>query len=109
MARPDGTRIMQEPNKRDPLAWLRMIRTPIELMTRHIPEGPLRDHLMRRHFRFDILGQLGSPLLAADAASQRAIARQVSDMCATWLTDEVLERLRPIDRLRAASLGDVER
>ncbi|GAA3842681.1 glycosyltransferase family 2 protein [Sphaerisporangium flaviroseum] len=109
VSRPDGSSIMQEPGSRDPLAWLRMIRMPIELMIRHIPEGPLRDHLMRRHFRFDILGQLGAPLLAADLASRRAIVYEVSEMCATWLTDEVLERLRPIDRLRAASLGDVDR
>ncbi|MFC7381967.1 glycosyltransferase family 2 protein [Sphaerisporangium rhizosphaerae] len=108
-ARPDGTSIMQEPGSRDPLAWLRMIRTPVELMTRHVPEGPLRDHLMRRHFRFDILAQLGAPFLDADAARRRAIAGEVSDMCAAWLTDGVLERLRPIDRLRAASLGDAAR
>ncbi|MCW2876702.1 MAG: hypothetical protein JWQ95_802 [Sphaerisporangium sp.] len=109
VARPDGSSIMQEPGSRDPLAWLRMIRVPIKLMTRHIPEGPLRDHLMRRHFRFDILGQLAGPFLSADSASRRAIVREVSDMCATWLTDGVLEKLRPIDRLRAASLGDVDR
>ncbi|WP_405144419.1 glycosyltransferase [Sphaerisporangium sp. NBC_01403] len=109
VSRPDGSSIMQEPGSRDPLAWLRMIRAPIELMTRHIPAGPLRDHLLRRHFRFDILGQLGAPFLSQDAASQRAIVREASDLCAIWLTDGVLERLRPIDRLRAASLGDVDR
>ncbi len=109
MARPDGSSIMQEPGSRDPLAWLRMIRAPIELMIRHVPAGPLRDHLLRRHFRFDILGQLGAPFLTADAAVRRVIAQEVSGMCATWLTDGVLERLRPIDRLRAASLGDVDR
>jgi glycosyltransferase involved in cell wall biosynthesis len=109
VARSDGTSIMQQPGSRDPLAWLRMIRAPIELMIDHIPAGPLRDHLLRRHFRFDILAQLGAPFLGQDPASRRAIAREVSDMCATWLTDGVLERLRPIDRLRAASLGDVDR
>ena len=109
VSRPDGSSIMQEPGSRDPLAWLRMIRVPIELMTRHVPEGPLRDHLLRRHFRFDILDQLGAPFLAADAASRRAIAREVSGICADWLTDGVLERLRPIDRLRSASLGDPDR
>ncbi|GGK95193.1 glycosyl transferase [Sphaerisporangium melleum] len=109
VARPDGTSIMQEPGSRDPLAWLRMIRTPIELMTRHVPEGRLRDHLLRRHFRFDILDQLGAPFLAADPATRRAITAEVSGMCAAWLTDGVLDRLRPIDRLRAASLGDTAR
>ncbi|MFC4590613.1 glycosyltransferase family 2 protein [Sphaerisporangium corydalis] len=109
VCRPDGSSIMQEPGSRDPLAWLRMIRVPIELMARHIPEGPLRDHLLRRHFRFDILGQLGAPFLAADPVGRQEIAREVSDLCATWLTDGVLDRLRPIDRLRAASTGDVGR
>ncbi|GII85427.1 glycosyl transferase [Sphaerisporangium siamense] len=109
VARPDGTSVMQEPGSRDPLSWLRMIRTPIELMTRHIPAGPLRDHLLRRHFRFDILAQLAAPLLSLDAAARHATIREVADMCATWLTDGVLERLRPIDRLRVAALGDAER
>ncbi|WP_214414972.1 glycosyltransferase family 2 protein [Sphaerisporangium fuscum] len=109
VARPDGSSLTQQPGGRDPLAWLRMIRTPIELMLRHIPAGPLRDHLLRRHFRFDILGQLGTPFLTADPAARPAIVREISEMCATWLTDGVLDRLRPIDRLRAASLGDVDR
>ncbi|MEU9890831.1 glycosyltransferase [Sphaerisporangium sp. NPDC051011] len=109
VARPDGTSIMQEPGSRDPLAWLRMIRTPIELMTRHIPAGSLRDHLLRRHFRFDILAQLGAPLLSLDSRGRRATIGEVAEMCATWLTDGVVERLRPIDRLRVATLGDADR
>ncbi|RCG31805.1 glycosyltransferase [Sphaerisporangium album] len=109
VARPDGTSVMQQPGSRDPLAWLRMIRTPIELMTRHIPAGPLRDHLLRRHFRFDILAQLGAPLLSLDPYGRRAAIGEVAEMCATWLTDGVVERLRPIDRLRVATLGDADR
>ncbi|GII79753.1 hypothetical protein Sru01_47350 [Sphaerisporangium rufum] len=106
VARPDGSSIMQQPGSRDPVGWLRMIRGPIELMARHIPPGPLRDHLLRRHFRFDVLAQLGAPFLAAGPADRRLIVQEVAEMCAGWLTDGVLERLRPIDRLRAASLGD---
>ncbi|MDH2427041.1 glycosyltransferase family 2 protein [Sphaerisporangium sp. TRM90804] len=109
VARPDGGSIMQEPGSRDPLAWLRMVRVPVELMLRHVHEGPLRDHLLRRHFRFDILAQLGEPFLAAGPATRLAIAGEVAELCALWMTDGAFERLRPIDRLRATSLGDVDR
>jgi hypothetical protein len=109
VSRPDGGSIMQEPGSRHPLAWLRMVHTPIELMTRHVPPGPLRDHLLRRHFRFDILAQLGAPFLAADPPTRQHIAREVAGMCAAWLTEGTLDRLRPIDRLRVACAGDVDR
>ncbi len=109
VARPDGTSVMQEAGSRDPLSWLRMVRVPIELIARHVPSGPLRDHLLLRHFRFDVFSQLGGPLLAADEAAREKIVVEVADVCAEWLTEGVRDRLRAVDRLRAASLRDLDR
>ncbi|MEV0581482.1 glycosyltransferase family 2 protein [Nonomuraea sp. NPDC050310] len=108
-ARPDGTSIMQRPDSRDPIAWLHMIRDPIQLMAAHVPPGPLRDHLLRRHFRLDAFAQLGEAFLAADEVRRKDIAQEVAALCDEWLTPGVVELLNPADRQRLAALGDVER
>ncbi|GAA4577429.1 glycosyltransferase family 2 protein [Planotetraspora kaengkrachanensis] len=107
--RRDGGVPMAETAGRDPLAWLRMIRTPLGLMAAHIPPGPLRDHLLLRHFRLDVFAQLGAPFLAACEAAREKIVMEVADICAEWLTDGVRARLGDVERLRAASLDDPDR
>ncbi|MEV0596830.1 glycosyltransferase family 2 protein [Nonomuraea cavernae] len=107
--RPDGSSIMQQPASRDPVDWLAMIRGPIRLMTEHIAPGPLRDHLLVRHFRLDALAQLGAPFLAADEVRRKDIAEGVAVLCDEWLTPGVYERLGRTDRERLAALGDVDR
>ncbi|GAA3422968.1 hypothetical protein GCM10018953_01510 [Streptosporangium nondiastaticum] len=107
--RPDGSSIMQRPGSRDPVAWLRMIRKPIEVMTSHVRPGALRDHLLRRHFRMDAFGSLGRPFLEAGPDQREEIAAEVADLCDRWLTDGVRDRLRAIDRSRLAALRDIDR
>ncbi|GAA2865696.1 hypothetical protein GCM10010517_25090 [Streptosporangium fragile] len=107
--RPDGTSIMQRPGSRDPVAWLRMIRRPIELMLAHVRPGDLRDHLLRRHFRLDAFGSLGRPFLEAGEVERKEIVAEVADMCDRWLTDGVRARLPAIDRSRIAALEDIDR
>ncbi|GAA0947633.1 glycosyltransferase family A protein [Nonomuraea longicatena] len=107
--RPDGSSIMQQPDSRDPVAWLEMIRAPIALMAAHIPPGPLRDHLLRRHFRIDAFAQLGAPFLEAGEVQRKEIAQEVAALCDEWLTPGVIARLGGTDRQRLAALGDVER
>ncbi|MFI6293465.1 glycosyltransferase family 2 protein [Nonomuraea sp. NPDC050790] len=108
-ARPDGSSIMQQPGSRDPISWLTMIRGPIELMTRHVEPGPLRDHLLRRHFRLDAFAQLGAPFLEADDVRRKDIAAEVAALCDEYLTPGVAERLTSTDRQRLAALGDIDR
>lgn len=107
--RPDGTSIMQQPGSRDPVGWLTMIRGPIELMASHIEPGPLRDHLLCRHFRLDAFAQLGAPFLAADEVQRKEIAAEVAALCDEWLTPGVRDRLNSADRQRLAALGDIDR
>ncbi|GLW10464.1 glycosyl transferase [Microtetraspora sp. NBRC 13810] len=107
--RPDGSSVMQQPGSRDPVGWLRMIRRPIELMARHVQPGPLRDHMLRRHFKIDALAQLGAPFLAADDIQRKEIAAEVADLCVRWLTDGVRARLDEVDRQRLLSLADIDR
>ncbi|MEW9528874.1 glycosyltransferase family 2 protein [Microbispora sp. NPDC049125] len=93
----------------DPLAWLHAARVPIELMARHIPPGPLRDRLLLRHLRRDVLAQLGAPFLAVAEADREKIAVEVSDICAQWLTPGVRDLLGEAGRARLASLEDHDR
>ncbi|MEU6996711.1 glycosyltransferase family 2 protein [Nonomuraea sp. NPDC046570] len=109
VARPDGSSIMQRPDSRDPVDWLHMIRRPIELMAAHVEPGPLRDHLLRRHFRLDAFAQLGGPFLEADDVQRKEIAQEVAELCDQWLTPGVCERLTPTDRQRLAALDDIGR
>ncbi|MEO3891078.1 glycosyltransferase family 2 protein [Nonomuraea sp. B5E05] len=109
MARPDGTSIMQQAGSRDPLAWLAMIREPMRIMTEHVEPGPLRDHLLRRHFRLDVFTQLGAVFVESDGVRRKDIAREVAALCDEWYTPGVHERLNSIDRQRATALDDIER
>ncbi|MGW0807535.1 glycosyltransferase family 2 protein [Nonomuraea sp. NPDC002799] len=109
MARPDGSSIMQQAGSRDPLAWLAMIRRPIGLMAAHVEPGPLRDHLLRRHFRLDVFAQLGTVFLESDDVRRKDIAREVAAICDEWYTPGVHERLNTIDKQRAGALDDVDR
>ncbi|MDF5751608.1 glycosyltransferase family 2 protein [Spongiactinospora sp. TRM90649] len=107
--RPCGTSVMQQDGSRDPVRWLRMIRQPMELVTRHIRPGPLRDHLLRRHIRLDALTHLGEPFLAADDDARRGIAAEVAELCDQWVTDGVRERLSDAERGKLAALADIDR
>ncbi|MEV0197330.1 glycosyltransferase family 2 protein [Nonomuraea sp. NPDC050691] len=109
VARPDGSSIMQQSGSRDPLAWLAMIRGPVQLMLEHVPPGPLRDHLLLRHFRLDVLAQLGVPFLEAGQVRRKGIAQEVAALCDEWLTPGVHARLGRMGRQRIASLDDVDR
>lgn len=109
VARSDGSSIMQQPGSRDPRGWLGMIRGPIQLMTEHVPPGPLRDHLLRRHFRLDVFEQLGVPFLKSDEVQRKEIAQEVAALCDRWLTPGVYARLSRTDQQRIAALGDIHR
>ncbi|MGI5268894.1 glycosyltransferase family 2 protein [Nonomuraea sp. CA-218870] len=108
VARPDGSSVMQRPDSRDPLAWLSMIREPIGLMTGHVPPGPLRDHLLARHFKLDILAQLGAPFLRSGEVRRKEVAAAVAALCDRWLTPGVRDRLADVDRRRLDALDDVD-
>ncbi|MFF4619331.1 glycosyltransferase family 2 protein [Nonomuraea jabiensis] len=109
VSRPDGTSIMQQRGSRDPLAWLAMIRAPIRLMAAHVEPGPLRDHLLRRHFRLDVFAQLGQVFLESDDVRRKDIAREVAALCDEWYTPGVHELLNSVDRQRVAALDDIDR
>ncbi|GII58125.1 hypothetical protein Pth03_65140 [Planotetraspora thailandica] len=109
VSRHNGGVPMAEVAGHDPLAWLRMIRAPIELMAGHIPAGPLRDRLLLRHLRADVLALLGAPFLAACDAAREKIITEVADICAEWLTEGVRDLFDPAERLRVDSLDDPAR
>ncbi|MGW5261509.1 glycosyltransferase family 2 protein [Microbispora sp. NPDC004025] len=98
-----------EASARDPFGWLRVVRTPIEVMARHVPPGALRDRLLLRHLRRDVLAQLGAPFLAACEAHREKIAVEVADICAQWLTPGVRAHLDGVDAARVAALDDPDR
>ncbi|WP_182902908.1 glycosyltransferase family 2 protein [Microbispora sp. H10830] len=98
-----------EASARDPLGWLRVVRTPIEVMARHVPPGALRDRLLLRHLRRDVLAQLGVPFLTACEAEREKIAVEVADICGQWLTPGVRAGLDGVDAARVAALDDPDR
>ncbi|MEU6429584.1 glycosyltransferase family 2 protein [Microbispora sp. NPDC046973] len=98
-----------EASARDPLGWLRVVRTPIEVMARHVPPGALRDRLLLRHLRRDVLAQLGAPFMAACEAEREKIAVEVADICGQWLTPGVRAGLDGVDAARVAALDDPDR
>ncbi|MEU8178192.1 glycosyltransferase family 2 protein [Microbispora hainanensis] len=98
-----------EASARDPLGWLRVVRTPIEVMARHVPPGALRDRLLLRHLRRDVLAQLGVPFLAACEAAREKVAVEVADICGQWLTPGVRAGLDGVDAARVAALDDPDR
>lgn len=98
-----------EASGRDPLAWLRAVRTPIEIMARHVPPGALRDRLLLRHLRRDVLSRLGAPFLTACEADREKIAVEVADICAQWLSPGVRARLDGVDAARVAAFDDLAR
>mgnify|MGYP000844587535 FL=1 len=91
----------------DPLAWLQMIRVPLAVLGRHVPPGPLRDRLLARHFRLDVLSHLGAPFLAAREEDREKIVAETADICAQWLTRGVLDLLSLTDRARVEALDDI--
>ncbi|MFI0417568.1 glycosyltransferase [Spongiactinospora sp. 9N601] len=103
-----STGVAQKNGDRDPVHWLRMIRRPMELVAGHVPPGPLRDHLMRRHFRHDALAHLGAPFLAAGDVARKEIAAEIAALCERWLTDGVRERLSAPERRKLAALDDID-
>ncbi|WP_182879598.1 glycosyltransferase family 2 protein [Microbispora sp. H10949] len=93
----------------DPLTRLRLVRTPIEVMARHVPPGALRDRLLLRHLRRDVLARLGAPFLDDDEADREKIAVEVADICGQWLTPGVRAALDDMDVARLAALDDTAR
>lgn len=90
-------------------AQLRFVGSVLELVAAHVPPGPDRDKLMRRHFHGEVLAPFGPHFLARDEAGRAAMAAAAAPLVERWLTDPVLAALPPGLRLRAHLLrtGDL--
>lgn len=105
--RPDDGNVTRRTH--DPLPWLDQAERLLNMIASFVPAGAGRDHLVTRHFRFEILPCLGSkhPRFAdrwlnhSTPEEQRKVLDRVKELCDTWLTDNVLEKLAPDLRLRA--------
>ncbi|MER7762695.1 glycosyltransferase family 2 protein [Streptomyces sp. NPDC097619] len=76
----------------------------MELVARHVPAGPDRDALMRRHFHGEVLSAFGPHYLARDATDRLAMAEAARPLLDRWLTEPILDALPPGLRLRAHHL-----
>lgn len=105
--RPDDGNVTRRTH--DPLPWLDQAERLLNMIAEFVPAGPGRDHLVTRHFRFEILPCLGSkhPRFAdrwlnhSTPEEQQKVLDRVKELCDTWLTENVLEKLAPDLRLRA--------
>ncbi|GIG65438.1 glycosyltransferase family 2 protein [Phytomonospora endophytica] len=105
--RPDDSNVTRRTH--DPLPWLDQAERLLNTIAEYVPAGPGRDNLVTRHFRFEILPCLGSKhprfadrwLNGSSPEEQRKVLDRVKELCDTWLTDNVLDKLAPDLRVRA--------
>ncbi|MEV0650299.1 glycosyltransferase [Phytomonospora sp. NPDC050363] len=110
--RPDDSNVTRRTH--DPLPWLDQAERLLDMIAEYVPAGKDRDHLVTRHFRFEILPCLGGkhPRFAdrwlnhSGPAEQRKVLDRVKELTDTWVTDIVLEKLAPDLRLRAYCLRE---
>ncbi|HEY1176829.1 MAG TPA: glycosyltransferase [Phytomonospora sp.] len=110
--RPDDSNVTRRTH--DPLPWLDQAERLLNMIAEYVPAGAGRDNLVARHFRFEILPCLGSKhprfadrwLNGSSPEEQRKVLDRVKELCDTWLTDNVLERLAPDLRVRAYCVSE---
>lgn len=105
--RQDGSNAMSQD-----LDWpeqLRFVSDVLDLVAAHVPAGPDRDKLMRRHFQGEVLAPFGPHYLTRDEAGRAAMAEAAVPLVERWLTEGILTRMPPGLRLRAHLLrtGDL--
>ncbi|MGV9989394.1 glycosyltransferase family 2 protein [Streptomyces sp. NPDC003374] len=75
-------------------------RMCFETVARHLEPGPRRDQIMRRHVEWELCGPLWWLLLREDDEDIRErIYPEIRDWVENWVTDPVIEKLQPRDRL----------
>ncbi|GAA3999885.1 glycosyltransferase family 2 protein [Streptomyces marokkonensis] len=79
---------------------MRGTRMCFETVARHLEPGPRRDQIMRRHVEWELCGPLWWLLLRESEEDIREhIYPEVRDWVENWVTDPVIEKLEPRDRL----------
>ncbi|PKT71141.1 glycosyltransferase [Streptomyces populi] len=79
---------------------MRGTRMCFEAVARHLEPGPRRDQIMRRHVAWELCGPLWWLLLREDDEDIRErIYPEIRDWVEKWVTDPIIEKLEPRDRL----------
>ncbi|MET9496342.1 glycosyltransferase family 2 protein [Streptomyces sp. NPDC006552] len=75
-------------------------RMCFETVARHLGPGPRRDQIMRRHVEWELCGPVWWLLLRESEESIRErIYPELRAWVVNWVTDAIIERLEPRDRL----------
>ncbi|MEV8033207.1 glycosyltransferase family 2 protein [Streptomyces sp. NPDC086182] len=75
-------------------------RLCFETVARYLEPGPRRDQIMRRHVEWELCGPLWWLLLRESEEEIREhIYPEIRDWVENWVTDPVIEKLAPRDRL----------
>ncbi|MEU6275100.1 glycosyltransferase [Streptomyces populi] len=79
---------------------MRGTRMCFETVARYLEPGPRRDQIMRRHVAWELCGPLWWLLLREDDEDIRErIYPEIRDWVENWVTDPIIEKLEPRDRL----------
>ncbi|MFJ9035446.1 glycosyltransferase [Streptomyces sp. NPDC102406] len=79
---------------------MRGTRLCFETVARHLEPGPRRDQIMRRHVEWELCGPLWWLLLRESEEDIRErIYPEVRSWVANWVTDPIVQRLEPRDRV----------
>ncbi len=75
-------------------------RMCFETVARYLEPGPRRDQIMRRHVEWELCGPLWWLLLReSDEDIREHIYPEIRDWVENWVTDPIIEKLEPRDRL----------
>ncbi|MGW7431082.1 glycosyltransferase family 2 protein [Streptomyces sp. NPDC054861] len=85
---------------------LRQAAEMVELVTGLTEPGPLRDHLVCRHVRVEMLRRFDAEFVAADASERAALVELARPYAREWVTPAVLAKLSVAERLVAHCLRE---
>ncbi|MEV4944329.1 glycosyltransferase [Streptomyces sp. NPDC053755] len=85
---------------------LRQAAEMVEMVTGMTEPGPLRDHLVCRHVRVEMLRRFDARFVAADEAERAALVELARPYAQQWVTPAVLAKLSVAERLVAHCLRE---
>jgi glycosyltransferase involved in cell wall biosynthesis len=89
----------------DPAGYYGNVREVIDHLIAHTEPGELRDELLRRPYRVEMLGRLGDPSVTRYKPEYLAqLVREIHKLADDYMTPSVLAGLRALLRVRAALL-----
>jgi poly(ribitol-phosphate) beta-N-acetylglucosaminyltransferase len=95
--REDGSSVLQQGGARDE-DFFPAIAKVMRVVVENTPPGILRNRMLRRNFRVEIIPRFGPGYLAASDAERKITEEYALGLAKEFLNDEITERLTPFAR-----------